>query len=481
MQFDNKSALKHYDAIVIGAGISGLTSALILAKEGKKVALFERDSDIAPLLRPYKRLGCECSPGLHISGWMEDNEVLFTYFKYLGVSDGVEKEINKEGYGKVIIGSKEYFIPRGFDKVEAALISYFPDCEEAVKNYLRMVQEVNDQSFYFNHQLEPTKNHGFVELANYTLEDCLRQYHATPELIDLLGKLSYILNGSKANEVPFMVHAFVVCGLFQSPGFFTIKGINQLLSNYKRELKKLGADLFIDNEIEEILIGDNKNAIGIKAQDGTDYYSDMVVASFHPKLLADKIKAPILRPVFKRRLEEAENSFGLYVAFFKIVGGKAIDFHNFIYYDDSLKLAMGTTINHSGLNSQNKTFCVFLVDSDNAIPQDAEEKKVRASEKMKLIENTIYQKIPDIKGKTILLDYLKPWSFERYTKTINGSAYGIKQTLNSLGFQHKVPVKNLYLVGQALYPGFLGSMISGFSLAFELLDSVDYWKKVCKQ
>ena len=33
--------MKQYDAIVIGAGIGGLASALLLAESGKKVALFE--------------------------------------------------------------------------------------------------------------------------------------------------------------------------------------------------------------------------------------------------------------------------------------------------------------------------------------------------------------------------------------------------------------------------------------------------------
>ena len=33
--------MKHYDAIVIGAGVGGLASALLLAHSGKKVALLE--------------------------------------------------------------------------------------------------------------------------------------------------------------------------------------------------------------------------------------------------------------------------------------------------------------------------------------------------------------------------------------------------------------------------------------------------------
>ncbi len=482
MLFDDQSFLNKYDVIVIGAGIGGLTSALILAKEGKKVAVFERDSDIAPLIRPYKKKGCEFSPGLHISGWMGDGEAISSFLKFLNVSDGVEKQLNENGYGDIVVGRNKYHFPRGFEKVENAFLSYFPDCAEAVHNYIRLVKEVNEQSFYFNHSLIPGKNDnysGFAETANYTLKDCLIHYNASPELIDMLGLLSYILIGSKADEVPFVMHAFVLGGLYKSPGFFTINGINKLLSNYKREFERLGVDLFTKTEIAEIKVGSDRNVTGVITDSGAEYFSSTVVASFNPKLLKDKIDTSAFRQIFIRRLEEAENTIGLYVAFFKIENNK--DFENFVCYDKDLDVVVGTTKNHSGEKNEQTIFSVFMASDDRIAPAGADEKKVLAEEKFSLMEKVLFNMIPGLKGKAVLLDYLKPWSFERYTKTVNGSAYGLKQTLNSIGFQHKVPIRGLYLAGQAIYPGFLGSMISAFSLAFVLCETGEFWSKVKNQ
>ena len=42
----------HFDVIVIGAGAAGLTSASLLAKEGKKVLLVEKETRIGGLIRP---------------------------------------------------------------------------------------------------------------------------------------------------------------------------------------------------------------------------------------------------------------------------------------------------------------------------------------------------------------------------------------------------------------------------------------------
>jgi all-trans-retinol 13,14-reductase len=473
---DNQSGV-NYDAIVIGSGISGLTISIILAKEGKKVALFERDKDIAPLIRPYQREGCGCSPGLHISGWMAQGDVIDSFFRYLNVTDGVEKGLVEKGLGRVIIGTNQYHIPNGFDNVEKSFLSYFPESAEAIHQYIRQVRKVNEESFYLNHQMAPNiKNiHELMSSDSYTLQEYLKQYNAPQELIDILGTLNNILVGSTADEIPFKVHALVLGGFYRSLGFFTIHGINRFLANSKRELTRLGVDLYLNSEIAEILI-DNKQAMGVKTVKGDSYFASTVIASFNPKLLNSQVKCDMLRPIYRRRLEEAENTFGFYVAFYKIKLDQ--EFEDFTYFDRNSGTILGVTFNHSG---DNKVLSAMLADYDQGFPINSEGKKGRAEEKLRLLENLLYDKMPILKGKAVLIDYLKPWSFERYTKTVNGSAYGIKQTYNTMGFQHRTPIHGLYLVGQAIYPGFLGSMISSFALACEFFDVNEFWPRVINQ
>lgn len=469
-----------YDAIVIGAGISGLTTSLILAKEGKKVALFERDQDIAPLIRPYQRKDCQFSPGLHISGWMADGEVISCFMKYLNIADGVEKVRIKDRFVTVDMGLNQYNIPIGLNQVEESLLSYFPESAAAVRNYMDLVKEINEQSFYFNHHLTPdsSTNHDFFGPGDYTLKDCLTQHHASQELINMLDTLNYILVGSKADEVSMTIHAFVLGGFYRSAGFFTVKGINRLLANIKRELAVYGVNLFLDSEVDQIIIGNNRNAAGIKIRTGEQYFAATIVASFNPKLLNETVKDTSLRPVYRRRLVEAENTVGMYVAFYQFNTDKDTKIENLVYYNNRLDITFGVTTNHD--NGHN-ILCVFLPELDQAIPAEASERKNRAERNLALLEQIVDEKFPELNGKIVLLDYLKPWSFERYTQTVNGSAYGIKQTLHSIGFQHRVPIHGLYLVGQAIYPGFLGSMISGFSLACELFEAKKFWPGVISQ
>jgi len=51
--------LTHYDTIVIGSGIGGLTAAAFLSKEGQKVLVLERHYTAGGFTHVFKRKGYE--------------------------------------------------------------------------------------------------------------------------------------------------------------------------------------------------------------------------------------------------------------------------------------------------------------------------------------------------------------------------------------------------------------------------------------
>jgi all-trans-retinol 13,14-reductase len=70
---------------VVGAGASGVYSALILARYGHKVTLLEAGRQLAPLLRGFSRQGLQFDTGFHHSGSLELGGVLRRYFNFVGL------------------------------------------------------------------------------------------------------------------------------------------------------------------------------------------------------------------------------------------------------------------------------------------------------------------------------------------------------------------------------------------------------------
>ena len=82
-----KLAGKTFDTIVIGSGISGLTTACLLAKRGQKVAVLERHYMAGGLTHYFKRKEFEWDVGLHYIGEADSNVLCLE--RYLTISQTV--------------------------------------------------------------------------------------------------------------------------------------------------------------------------------------------------------------------------------------------------------------------------------------------------------------------------------------------------------------------------------------------------------
>jgi phytoene dehydrogenase-like protein len=79
------STTRKYDVIVIGAGVSGLLSALALSKEGKRVLVLEKESYIGGVCRSYKYLGYTVDTGPHIITRLDSGPLKVLIDRYFDV------------------------------------------------------------------------------------------------------------------------------------------------------------------------------------------------------------------------------------------------------------------------------------------------------------------------------------------------------------------------------------------------------------
>ena len=133
---------KHYDVVVIGSGLGGLVSAIILAKEGYSVCVLEKNNQYGGNLQTFVRDKTIFDTGIHYIGGLGEGQNLYQYFKYIGIMDGLNlKKMDEDGFDIISFENHDQEFPhaQGYDNFINQLIQFFPEEREAIEKYCEAI------------------------------------------------------------------------------------------------------------------------------------------------------------------------------------------------------------------------------------------------------------------------------------------------------------------------------------------------------
>ena len=145
-----------YDAIIIGSGVGGLTTAVFLAKAGKKVLILEKHYVPGGFTHTFKRKKFEWDVGVHYVGQVNlKNNLMRKAFDYL--SDGKLKWADMgEIYDQTIIEGSTYNFKKGRENQINQMIEYFPEEENAIRKYYQLVEKIgSNYTTFFSERTMP--------------------------------------------------------------------------------------------------------------------------------------------------------------------------------------------------------------------------------------------------------------------------------------------------------------------------------------
>ncbi|HTO34793.1 MAG TPA: NAD(P)-binding protein, partial [Flavobacterium sp.] len=133
-----------YDIIIVGSGMGGLVSAVILAKEGLRVCVLEKNNQYGGCLQTFAREKSIFDTGVHYIGSLDEGENLHQYFKYLGILDDLRLSKMEEKFDYITFEGDEIQYPytQGYDNFVRELESFFPEEKEAIAKYAATLQKV---------------------------------------------------------------------------------------------------------------------------------------------------------------------------------------------------------------------------------------------------------------------------------------------------------------------------------------------------
>ena len=130
-----------YDAIVIGSGMGGLTTAALLSELGWKVCVLEQHYTAGGYTHSYERNGYEWDVGVHYIGDVGALTRTRRMFDFL--TDGKLKWAPMDAeFDRFYVGDKVFTARAGKQEFRDNLVRQFPDEEAAIDQYMKLLLQV---------------------------------------------------------------------------------------------------------------------------------------------------------------------------------------------------------------------------------------------------------------------------------------------------------------------------------------------------
>ena len=273
-----------YDALVIGSGIGGLTSAALLAELGWRVAVLEQHYTAGGSTHSYERRGYEWDVGVHYIGDMGAATTSRRLMDFL-TEGNLRWAPMAERYDRFYIGGNTYEAVAGREAFRENLLGYFPAERTAIDRYLELLGEASRamRTLMLARTLPPWQ----AAIAGPLLRRRLPGFFGQTTwevLTELTGdrELIAVLTGQWGDlGLPPKRSAFVMQALiarhYLHGGFYPVGGAWRMADTMLPRIRRNGGEVFTYARVEEILLRDG-HARGVRMADGHEIESSCVVS-----------------------------------------------------------------------------------------------------------------------------------------------------------------------------------------------------------
>ena len=204
----------HYDVIVIGGALAGLSSALMLADKGLDVLVLERHNLPGGIATSFVRGGIEIEAALHEMmsiGPKENRLKVGKFFDDMGVD--IDWLAVPECYHASLPGLEVTLHP-GLERFAEEVDTMVPGTYDQVLKLLGLCDtvfnSVNELSIHPMSKAKMLLKHeAFVKTAGYTTKEVIDSFHLPQKAVDLLSPY-WIYVGSGFSDLPFTIYAVLM-------------------------------------------------------------------------------------------------------------------------------------------------------------------------------------------------------------------------------------------------------------------------------
>lgn len=290
-----------WDAIVIGSGLGGLTTAALLARHGhKKVLVLERHYTAGGFTHTFHRPGYDWDVGVHYVGDVHrPGTLLRRLFDHL--TDGELRWADMGAvYDRIVIGDDEYPLPAGREAFRGAMHERFPKQTGAIDAYLERIRATNRTSKrFFMEKALPAPVERFLGpvLSPMMRRPALAHARRTvrgvmAELTDdtrLRGVLTgqYGDYGLPPGQASWFMHAMLVAH-YLGGGAYPVGGSIRFAQTIMPAIEQAGGAVVTSAEVDEIVV-EGGRAVGVRLAGGEEVRAPLVISDVGVALTFGKL------------------------------------------------------------------------------------------------------------------------------------------------------------------------------------------------
>jgi prolycopene isomerase len=158
---------ERYDVIIIGAGISGLTSAAILSKSGLSVCVLEKQYVLGGYLQGFQRKGFIFDTAIHWLNQCGEKGTVTRIFNFIG-NDFPRPQI-METIHRHVGRRHDYSLTNNPDELQTQLIQNFPEDKQGIIRFFNEAKKIAKISLKFPTLFRSTESMSFAEKVKFRI------------------------------------------------------------------------------------------------------------------------------------------------------------------------------------------------------------------------------------------------------------------------------------------------------------------------
>ncbi|MBO6041092.1 MAG: NAD(P)/FAD-dependent oxidoreductase [Oscillospiraceae bacterium] len=275
----------HYDVIVVGGALAGLSSALMLADKGLDVLVLEQHNLPGGLATSFVRGGVELEATLHEMMSIAQKENSLKVGKFL---DDMGVDVHwlpvPEAYHASLPGLEVTLHP-GLERFAREVDEAVPGTYDKVLALLKLCDTVYNSVNVLSvtpmsKPMMLLKHEQFVKTVGYTATEVINTFDLPKKAVEMLTPY-WIYVGNRLSDLPFTVWAVLMADYVGYGSYVPEKFSHEMSLKMAERAEEMGVQIEYRQRVDKILVNRGK-VYGVRTARGDVIHSDYVICSAYP-------------------------------------------------------------------------------------------------------------------------------------------------------------------------------------------------------